>query len=272
MRTGRLFVLVVATFSIFSLAACGGRGGGGGSQVGDTGGGAGVGGGSTGGGNLGVLSDQEYRQLFAQVFPSGLPLAPDSFFNQPIPPDAEVDPNSALMVQSLVEDANEMGFVISQRLWTQPVYFADSSTPRYDVTLTADWAPFLTLRDVPIPDGARPDPESDGHLIIIERDSRCVYELWQARKTDGGWSASWGNAISIDSDGIYPKGLSVRGSGFVTLGGMVWPWELAEGEIRHKLAFSYDFTKAGGPVPPATESNGWFDPPRRHPRRRHRPA
>ena len=37
---------------------------------------------------------------------------------------------------------------------------------------------------------------------------------------------------------------------------MIWPQELEAGEINHALIFSYDHTKSGGPVTPATESDG----------------
>jgi len=50
--------------------------------------------------------------------------------------------------------------------------------------------------------------------------------------------------------------MSSRGSGFAFLGGVIWPSELAAGEINHPLSFSYEFPKAGGPVAPATDSDG----------------
>jgi hypothetical protein len=37
---------------------------------------------------------------------------------------------------------------------------------------------------------------------------------------------------------------------------MIWPDELEAGEINHALGFSYSYPKAGGPVLPATESDG----------------
>lgn len=68
--------------------------------------------------------------------------------------------------------------------------------------------------------------------------------------------ASWGNSIRMDSSGVFPKRLSARGSGFVFLGGVIWPDELKSRRIEHALAFSYPFPKSGGPVPPATDSDG----------------
>ncbi|MFC1592127.1 hypothetical protein ACFL43_06350 [Thermodesulfobacteriota bacterium] len=181
----------------------------------------------------------------------------DSPFNQPIAGDAAIDPDSDLLIESIIEQAESQGFFIAVNEWTIPIYYADADTPRYDVALTASWAPARVMLDVPIPDYAEPDPAGDGHMVIIDNATGCEYDLWVARKgISDSWSASWGNAISHDGNGIFPTGLSARGSGFALPAGMLWPGELAAGEITHALVFSYDHTKAGGPVAPATESDG----------------
>ena len=177
----------------------------------------------------------------------------NSLFYDSITASATVDPNSSAMVGSLVDQANQ-GFVISVKEWTTTVFFADASSPKQDVKLTASWAPKKKLLNVPIPDYAEPDPEGDGHMVIIDEAGGCAYDFWQM-KYSGGWKASWGNAVPLDGDGIFPQGMSARGSGFELLQGMIWPQELEAGEINHALIFSYDHTKAGGPVSPATESD-----------------
>ena len=106
------------------------------------------------------------------------------------------------------------------------------------------------------PSSLNPDPEGDGHLVIIDTIGGCVYDFWKARFSNGKWKAAWGNAIPLASNGIFPNGLSARGSGFELLQGLIWPDELSNGVIEHALIFSYDHTRAGGPVPPATESDG----------------
>lgn len=191
--------------------------------------------------------------------PAGLtvpPYAEDSVFNQPIPADAKADPDSDRLVAGVVEAARDTGFVVALKAFTVPVYVASRDTPRYDVSLTASWAPRTTLDAVPIPAEARPDPADDGHLAVVDRLRGCEYDLWQARKEGDRWSASWGNVIPTQGRGIYPDGLSARASGFGLLAGLIFPEELAQGEIEHALVFSYPLTRAGGPVPPATDSDG----------------
>jgi len=130
------------------------------------------------------------------------------------------------------------------------------------------------LKDVPIPDFAEPANDVDGannpipfglcgdaadqdnQMIILNLETRCEYDFFQARFEDGRWVASWANSISLDGNGIYEQGFSSRGSGFTTLAGLIWPDELQQGEITHALGFSYPGVADGGPVPPATESDG----------------
>jgi len=202
----------------------------------------------------------------------------DNPFSQKIGSNPEIDPNSDAMVEGIVSQA-DIGFVITQKQWTVPVFYADESTPRYDVTLKCgkEWETGVTkLKNVPIPDWAEPSDDDhegginpdgcggsdNGHdegdfaMAVIDTSTRCEYDFWQVKKTKGKWAASWANSISIDSDGVFEKGISCRGSGFALLNGIIWPDELKAGRIDHAIAFAYDLTRAGGPVSPATDSDG----------------
>jgi len=218
-----------------------------------------------------------------QEKPSSLPLfddvnlyAPDSPLNQKIALDAEIDPHSDDYVNLIVQAGVTDGFVIEFKQFSSPVYFTDSGTPRVDVFLACgqDYAGVDFLKDVPIPffaeaandvDGAdNPIPQGvcgdaadqDNQMVILNLETRCEYDMFQARFENGKWVASWANSISLDSQGFYEKGFSARGSGFTTLAGLIWPDELKNGEIKHALGFSYPGVAAGGPVSPATESDG----------------
>jgi hypothetical protein len=191
-------------------------------------------------------------------------------WNQPIPPDADVDPASDLLVTSLVSARDQRSFAIAVSEWTVPVYFADQQTPRVDVAVAGRPPGALndpsfvhdvpsTLAGIPIPAGAEPDPEADGHLTIVDRANGCEYDLYGARRSADGWTAQWANSLPVDGNGIYPYGLSTRASGFAPLAGLIWPDELAAGEIQHALLFAYPYTRAGGPVTPATASDGKTD-------------
>ncbi|MBF0265260.1 MAG: hypothetical protein HQL46_08305 [Gammaproteobacteria bacterium] len=196
----------------------------------------------------------------------------DSPFNKKIDENPEIDPDSSIKIQSLVESDY---FLIQTKEYSSPVYFANNKTPKYDVYLPCgnEWElGVTTLKNLPIPDWAAPSDDSggltetvygcgegaeqDNHMVILDLENRCEYDLWQARVNNGIWEASWANGISMESTGVYPYGISSRGSGFSFLGGVIWPDELALGKINHVLAIAYPYTKAGGPVAPATDSDG----------------
>lgn len=186
---------------------------------------------------------------------------PGSPFHQPIGPDPEIDPDSDAYIERLTEVAEETGFNLAVRSFSVTVFEARPEDPVYDVQLTAEWAPHQTLGPVPIPRHAVPDPEDDGHMVVVDSSSGCAFEFWQARRVGDRWAASWANSISLDSNGIYSQGGAARAGGSSLLEGLIWPEELRTGRIRHALVFAYGETRAGGPVPPATSSDGWsWDP------------
>lgn len=192
--------------------------------------------------------------------------------NQIIPEDAEIDENNALYQQGFQASG---GFLVQVGQYSAPVYFADQHTPRERVTLPCGdfWELGVNqLVNVPVPSWAVPAFDSDGAsnppqgcgeesdqdnmMVIYDLTNRCEYNFWQARKVNGTWSASWATAVSMDGTGILEHGLSARGSGFAFSAGLLWPDEVRENRISHALVFSYPFTKSGGPVSPATDSDG----------------
>jgi hypothetical protein len=204
--------------------------------------------------------------------------AASSPFNQPIPAAPAIDPQSSAMVQSLVDARERKGFVLSPSRWTVPTYFATSAAPRTIVALrkapplweagpdflgyppggtNGSTGPLPTaLEGVPIPAGAQPDPELDAHMTVIDREANCEYDLYGAYDGSQGWQAVWANSTRLDGNGIYPTGLGVKASGFAGDAGLIWPQEFQTGHIDHALFFAYPFTKSGGPVSPATSSDG----------------
>lgn len=193
--------------------------------------------------------------------PRGRLFSPTSPFNRAISRNAPIDPRSDEYVAGLAEAADRAGFVIAVGRYTVPAYRASGRTRRYRVALTASWAPQRAIARVPIPPAARPDPASDGHLAILDSSNGCEYDLWKAQKQGRTWTAAWGNATSFTGPGVYPGGLSARGSGFALLAGLMWPNELKRGRVDHALIFSYPYTSRAGFVSPATESDGASDRP-----------
>lgn len=223
-------------------------------------------------------------ELGAAASPLGdQPYAESSPLNHPISSGAAISPESAQMVQTLLRAEGEKGFVLTVSRWTVPTYLADSGTPLQTVQLRRPpplwheppsylgfppgWSGSLNtvlpaaMRGVPIPASARPDPSLDAHMTIIDPGSNCEYDLYGAHKAPGGWQAIWMNSTRLGGTGIYPAGMATTASGFAGNAGLIWPQELRSGHIDHALLFAYPFTKTGGPVWPATSSDGLSNEP-----------
>jgi hypothetical protein len=186
------------------------------------------------------------------------PYSSGSPFNTPVPANPQIDPNSSGMISRLSQAS---GSVIAVKGYSVPVFYADNMTPRYDVQLTASWRSADYLTGVPIPANAAAASGTDAHMVVVNLSTGCEYDFYKTAKTASGWQAGWANAQPVTSPGVYPKGLSTRGSGFGLLAGLIQPAELQNadgtvGHIPHALIFSSPFVKEGGPVLPATESDG----------------
>jgi hypothetical protein len=114
--------------------------------------------------------------------------------------------------------------------YSVPVYFADGSTPRYDVDMIDHAQSGATvLHNVPIPSGVSPAAGNDGHMSIIDNSTGCVYDLFEAYTVggvDGGAfdfsnpRANWAQRAFITGTG-WVQGASVRGSSAMGLGGLL---------------------------------------------------
>lgn len=189
----------------------------------------------------------------------------DNPIYRPIPPDAPIDPDSAIYIEHMAAVQQASGLLMVLNQYAAPVYYADQSTPRFDVFLdvygTVGYYNKHWLLDVPIPDEARADPGSDKHMTVVDRALGCVYDFWGYNNNVGvpKPNAWWASGIDTDSDGIYHECLGAgSASNFSFINGAVWPDELASGEINHALTFGYDYlsVRLGDPVYPAEHNDG----------------
>jgi hypothetical protein len=94
-------------------------------------------------------------------------------------------------------------------------------------------------------------------MTVIDKANECMYDFWEAeRQADGSWTAGWANRTYSSQRGTYEQGASARGSGFANLAGLMTPADFKAGAIPHALLFATGVNRTGGPVPPATESDG----------------
>jgi hypothetical protein len=122
----------------------------------------------------------------------------------------------------------------------------------------------LSLREafasVPIPKGARPSPDADGHMVILQPSRHRMWEFWQLRHQSGRWHASYGGEMLhvSASAGYFPTspGWGATATGLPLIGGLMRISELRTGRINHALSMAVPNTKAGVFASPAQRTDG----------------
>jgi len=101
----------------------------------------------------------------------------------------------------------------------------------------SDPGPYPIPRDAPIEGG--PDSEGDRHILVVDKDSRKLYELFAAYPEGDGWRAGSGAVFDLTSNALRPEGwTSADAAGLPILPGLVRYDEVQAGEIRHALRFT----------------------------------
>ncbi len=107
----------------------------------------------------------------------------------------------------------------------------------------------------PIPPGAPVEgagTEGDRHVLVLQRGSCRVYELYSARRRGGGWEAGSGAVFNLRSNALRPNGwTSADAAGLPILPLLVRYPEVAAGRIEHALRITVQRTRRGY-IHPAT--------------------
>jgi hypothetical protein len=90
----------------------------------------------------------------------------------------------------------------------------------------------------PIPASARVEGGSDRHVIVLQRGTCELYELFGAQRSGGGWTAASGARFDLTSNRLRPKGwTSADAAGLPIFPGLARAGEVAAGPraITHAL-------------------------------------
>jgi hypothetical protein len=163
---------------------------------------------------------------------------------------AKVNPKSAQWVASVGLNGNLHADFGSDPSYGIPYQVVPSTQPKVRITYTAygeesDKGPF------PIPAKAKVEAGGDGHVLVLQKGSCKLYELYNARKSGAGWKADSGAVFDLKSNKLRPAGwTSADAAGLPVLPGLVRPDEIAKGFIDHALRFTVSRTQRGW-IPPA---------------------
>lgn len=112
----------------------------------------------------------------------------------------------------------------------------------FDYADESDPGPYPIPADAPIEGGSNAD--GDRHILVVDRDTCLLYELFYAYPEGEGWSAGSGAIFDLNSYDLRPDGwTSADAAGLAILPGLIRYEEVASGEITHALRFTAPETR-----------------------------
>ena len=209
--------------------------------------------------------------------------AEDSFWNTKIEKAPALHPQSDHYVKLLAGPNGQDGFHMNLYNWTLPIYEVTRDTPTVNVEKRIKYhtgegrqmyvhsqkyveavgeenhrmghAPGFG-KDVPIPEDAIPDKQSDSHMSLVDYERGLAWDMWGAQqRPDGQWWSCSGITYDLYGSGVFDpdsfpihNGESIHmyggshAAGVPNVAGVVMYDELMEGRIEHKLTWACKFT------------------------------
>jgi len=200
------------------------------------------------------------------------PFSDDSPWNQKIPSNAKVDPNSSQLIDSLTY----ADFNINIDDWSIPVYYVNcDSVPKMNVINSRPGIygkGFSEPNQIPVkPDFIASPPvgeNSDNHMCIVDTAKMIEWDMWATRKNkEGNWTTGLGAITDMKDTGVekpwYEQDHEFdahrsRAGGFPLIAGLIRPEEIKAGKIEHALVFAYQHGLSEFFIPPASTAQATF--------------
>jgi hypothetical protein len=125
-------------------------------------------------------------------------------------------------------------------------------TQRRVPTRFVDYADESDPGPYPIPPNAPVERGSDRHVLVLQRGTCRLFEMFNARRSGAGWEASNGAVFNLRSNRLRTEGhTSADAAGLPILPGLARYDEVRRGAINHALRFTVSRTQRGY-IHPAT--------------------
>jgi hypothetical protein len=185
-------------------------------------------------------------------------LPPGNVWNTPVD-TLPRHPDSARLVRSIgLRDGLHPDFSDRGRHGI-PINVVGRATPRRPVRF--DYAGESDRVRYPIPAAPRLERGSDRHMLLLERDSCRLYELFAAERRGGRWRAGSGAVIDLRSNRLRPAGwTSADAAGLPILPGLARYDEVARRRIDHALRFTAPRTRNAYVYPARHAASRSLDP------------
>jgi hypothetical protein len=154
---------------------------------------------------------------------------------------APVDPRSAAYVRSI--GAGNLHPDFASRRYGIPITVVPRGQRRVPIRFT-DYGDESDKGPYPIPRGAPVEAGSDRHVIVLQRGTCKLYELFGAQRAGAGWNAASGARFDLRTGRLRPKGwTSADAAGLPMLPGLARRDEADSGVIRHALRITVPVTQ-----------------------------
>ena len=126
---------------------------------------------------------------------------------------------------------------------------------RFEYAGESDRGPYPIPRNPPIEGG------SDRHILLVQRGTCRLYELFAAERAGRTWTAGSGAIFDLRSNRLRPSGwTSADAAGLPILPGLARYPEVRRGAIRHALRFTVDRTRRSFVYPARHFASSLTDP------------
>ncbi len=204
------------------------------------------------------------RARAAQAEEAGCPLLPAS---NPLNEDishAPVNPNSARYIEAIGADRRLHASFGAEPIYGMPYSVVGANQPKVPVRFTlsprsSDPGPYPIPPNAPIQGG--PGGPGDHHLIVLQRGTCKLYELYLARRSGNSWEAGSGAVFDLRSNALRPDGwTSADAAGLPIFPLLARYQEARAGAIDHALRMSVERTQDGFIHPATHYSSASADP------------
>ncbi|HEY2216586.1 MAG TPA: hypothetical protein VGH21_03760 [Solirubrobacteraceae bacterium] len=193
----------------------------------------------------------------------GCPLFPaNNALNRDIS-HAQVDPNSAAYIDSIGASLHLHADFGTNPSYGIPYSVVARNQPKVPIEFSeygaeSERGPYPVPTTAPI-EGA--GDEGDRHVLVLQRGSCKLYELYAASHAGSGWEAGSGAVFNLRSNALRPEGwTSADAAGLPILPLLARYPEVHAGQINHALRVTVPRTQAGY-IHPATHLASSSDDP-----------
>jgi hypothetical protein len=174
-----------------------------------------------------------------------------------------VDPNSAKYIESIGAQAHLHADFGTPPSYGIPYAVVGPHQPKVPIHFTAygdesDPGPYPVPPDAHV-EGAGED--GDRHVLVLQRGTCRLYELYAAQRTGSGWDAGSGAVFNLRSNGLRPEGwTSADAAGLPIFPLLARYQEVRSGRIDHALRVTVQRTQRGYIHPATHFASGDSDP------------